>query len=421
MTQRIARAAITCAMILAMSTLPPVTRKRRIAIYAAVFFAFIDNFALLPVIGPRAQQLGGGPLLVGLAVAAYSLANLAFDPIGGALADRLGRRRVVIAALAISPAAILVYAFADSLPLFFLARVIHGATGGVLGASLFALLGDAAPVGERGRTLGRAGALIGVAAVLGPGVGALVSTLYGTTAVFIGVAVLIAVGFLAVLPLLPETLAPSDAGSTPGAWRRIVADPRLRAAFLAIFGLEVAVGTITGFIKDGLIVRALTEGRDQAGALRYAAGASGGLFSIFGAIAIAMMLSRFAGRVDRRGSLGVSLVGLAALAAALLLLAVSPGLQADVVAMLLYGVGYGLIFPAAAGAIAIASAPTERGRANGVFNLAFDLGISAGPILGGLLATLTAAAAVPVSPFVGGLLLVVAAAALLPVLGRARA
>ena len=99
----------------------------------------------------------------------------------------------------------------------------------------------------------------------------------------------------------------------------------------------------------------------------------------------------------------------------------SPGLQADIVAILLYGVGYGLIFPAAAGAIAIASAPTERGRANGVFNLSFDLGISAGPILGGLLATLTAGTVAPVSPFVGGLLLVIVAAALLPALGRSRA
>ena len=103
----IARAATTCAMIATMSNLPPVSRMRRAAIYAAVFFAFIDNFALLPVLGPRAQQLGGDPLLVGLAIAAYSLANLAFDPIGGALADRLGRRQVVIAALAMLVAALL--------------------------------------------------------------------------------------------------------------------------------------------------------------------------------------------------------------------------------------------------------------------------------------------------------------------------
>lgn len=403
-----------------MSSVPSLPRSRRAAIYAAIFFAFIDNFALLPVIGPRAQQLGADPLLVGIAVAAYSLANLAFDPIGGALADRLGRRRVVIAALAISPAAILVYALADSLPLFLAARVVHGATGGVLGASLFALLGDAAPLGERGRTLGRAGAIIGIAAVLGPGLGALVATISGTTAVFVGIAALIAIGLAAVLPLLPETLPRSSAPATPGVWRRILADPRVRAALLAIFGLEVAVGTITGFIKDGLIARALAEGRDEAGALRYAAGASGGLFSIFGAIAIAIMLSRISGRVDRRGSLGISLVGLAALGAALFILAVSPTLQTDIAAMLLYGVGYGLIFPAAAGAIAIASAPEERGRANGLFNLSFDIGISAGPIFGGLLATVTAASTAPISPFVGGFALVCAAAALLPVLGRAR-
>jgi MFS family permease len=136
----------------------PLSRRSRSAIYIAVFLTFIDNFALLPVIGPRAQELGGTPFLVGIAIAAYSLANLAFNLIGGALADRLGRRRVVVAALVISPLAIAVYALADSLPLFLTARVVHGASGGVLAAALFALLGDVAAPGERGKTLGRAGA-----------------------------------------------------------------------------------------------------------------------------------------------------------------------------------------------------------------------------------------------------------------------
>lgn len=397
---------------------PTLTRRSRAAIYAAIFLAFIDNFALLPVIGPRAQELGGTPLLVGIAIAAYSLANLAFDPIGGALADRLGRRRVVVAALIISPIAIAIYAFADSLPLFFLARLIHGASGGVLAAALFALLGDAAPIGERGRTLGRAGALIGIAAVFGPAGAALVSNIFGVNAVFLGVAALIAIGLAAVLPLLPETLVVTPATRSPsGTWRRILHEPRLRVALLAIFGLEAAVGTVTGFIKDGLIQRALDEGRSQEAALRYAAGASGGLFTIFGIIAIALMLSRVSRRVDQRGPFGISLVGLGALSAALALLAISPTITVDLVAMVLYGIGYGLIFPAAAGAIAIASAPEERGRANGAFNLSFDLGISAGPILGGLGATI----AIGVTPFAGGLALVLLSLALLPFAARGAA
>lgn len=394
---------------------PNLSRRSRAAIYIAIFLAFIDNFALLPVIGPRAQELGGTPLLVGIAIAAYSLANLAFNLIGGTLADRIGRRRVVVAALVISPAAIGIYALADSLPLFLLARVVHGASGGVLAAALFALLGDAAPFGERGRTLGRAGALIGIAAVVGPATAALVSNVFGVSAVFVGVAGFIAVGLAVVLPLLPETLVVTP-GTRPsvGAWRRILREPRVRVALIAIFGLQAAVGSVTGFIKDGLIQRALEEGRTQEEALRYAAGASGGLFTIFGIIAIALMLSRISTRVDKRGPFGISLIGLAALVGALTLLATSPTFTIDLVAMLLYGIGYGLIFPAAAGAIAIASAPEERGRANGAFNISFDLGISTGPILGGLIATVV----IGVSPFTGGLALVALSIALLPLAAR---
>jgi MFS family permease len=395
----------------------PLSRRSRSAIYIAVFLTFIDNFALLPVIGPRAQELGGTPFLVGIAIAAYSLANLAFNLIGGALADRLGRRRVVVAALVISPLAIGVYALADSLPLFLTARVVHGASGGVLAAALFALLGDVAAPGERGKTLGRAGALIGVAAVVGPAGAALVANAAGINAVFLGLALLIAGGLLAVLPLLPETFTPSVARiRTPGAWRRILGNRTMRVALVAIFGLEAAVGSITGFIKDGLFQRALEMGRDTEGALRYATSVSGGLFSIFGLVAIAIMLSRFAQRVDKRGPFGISLVGLGAILVALILLAVSPRLEVDLVAMILYGVGYGLIFPAAAGAVAMATEPGERGRASGAFNLSFDLGISAGPILGGTLTTLI----VGLTPFSGGLLLVAGALLLLPIVGRER-
>jgi MFS family permease len=100
----------------------------------------------------------------------------------------------------------------------------------------------------------------------------------------------------------------------------------------------------------------------------------------------------------------------------LALLAVSPTITVDLIAMVLYGIGYGLIFPAAAGAVAIATQPEERGRANGALNLSFDIGISAGPILGGLIATLF----VGVTAFAGGLTLVLGALILLPLVGRGR-
>jgi MFS family permease len=389
-------------------------RRARLAAYGAVFLAFFDNFALLPLIAPRAQELGADALGVGFAVASYSLVNLVLNLLGGSFTDRFGRRLVLLISLAVSPLCIAVYGLADSLPVFYAARIVHGAFGGFLTASLFALLADLAPEGERGRTIGRAGALIGAAAVVGPAASGLAARELGSTPVFLAVAAIIAIGLVIVRGAIPETLpAPARSGA-PGTWRRLLADPRLRVAYLAIFALEAGVGIITGFLKDGIVERQVAAGMDAERALRYATGAQGGLFSIFALVAIILMLSPIARRVDRRGALGLSLAGLALLGASTALMAVGGTIVTDSVAMVLYGTGFGLLFPAAAGIVGIAAVPAERGRAYGVFNFSFDAGLSAGPLLAGALAV----SALGIEPFLVATVLIVVVAVVLPLAGR---
>jgi MFS family permease len=139
---------------------------------------------------------------------------------------------------------------------------------------------------------------------------------------------------------------------------------------------------------------------------------SGLLFSLFGAVAIAVMLTPWAGKVDTQGPFRVCLVGLIAIAGALALLWGGSGVWIWV-AMVFYGVGYGLIFPAAAGAISIATAKEERGRGNGLFNFFFDLGLATGPVVAGIFAYASS-----VNPFVTGMGLVSLAAVGLVVVGR---
>ncbi|HET9498442.1 MAG TPA: MFS transporter [Candidatus Limnocylindria bacterium] len=393
-----------------------IPRRARLAAYAAVFLAFFDNFALLPLIAPRAQELGADALGVGVAVAAYSLTNLFLNLLGGSLADRVGRRRVLLVSLAVSPICIAIYGLADSLPVFLAARAVHGAFGGFLTASLFALLADLAPEGERGKTIGRAGALIGAAAVIGPAAAGVAARELGSGPVFLAVAAIIAVGLIVVRGAIPETLPPPARSGAPGTWRRLLADPRLRVAFLAIFALEAGVGVVTGFLKDGIVERQMAVGMDAERALRYATGAQGGLFSIFALVAVILMLSPIARRVDRRGAFGLSLAGLACLAASTAIMAVGGTLVTDSVAMVLYGVGFGLLFPAAAGMVGIAAPAPERGRAYGVFNFSFDAGLAAGPLLAGVLAVSTLA----VEPFITATALIVLVAVLIPLAARTR-
>jgi MFS family permease len=394
-----------------------IPRRARLAAYAAVFLAFFDNFALLPLIAPRALELGADALGVGVAVAAYSLANLFLNLVGGSLADRVGRRLVLLVSLAVAPICIAIYGLSDSLPVFLAARAVHGAFGGFLTASLFALLADMAPEGERGRTIGRAGALIGAAAVVGPAAAGLAARELGSGPVFLAVAAIIAIGLVLVRGAIPETLPRPARSGSPGTWRRLLTDPRLRVAYLAIFALEAGVGVITAFLKDGIVERQMAAGMDAERALRYATGAQGGLFSIFALVAVILMLSPIARRVDRRGALGLSVVGLACLSISTVVLAVGNSLTADSAAMVLYGIGFGLLFPAAAGMVGIAAPAPERGRAYGIFNFSFDAGLAAGPLVAGALAV----SALGLEPFLTATVLIAVVAMLIPVAARSRA
>ena len=392
-----------------------VSRRAALAAYFAVFLAFFDNFALLPLIGPRALELGADALGVGLIVAGYSLANLVLNLVGGSLTDRIGRRTVVLLSLAVAPACIAIYGLASDLSILFAARVIHGVFGGLLMAGLFAMLADVAPQGQRGRTIGRAGALIGLAAVIGPALAGLAATRFGPGPVFIGVAIVLAVGLLVIWRMVPETLPEAErVERAPGTWRRLLGDPRLRVAFVAIFGLEAAVGIVTGFVKDGIIERQLAAGMELERAIRYASGAQGGLFSVFALVAVLAMLSPIARRVDRKGPIGISIVGLLILAGSTAILAMSPTLETDLVAMLLYGLGFGLLFPAAAAGVGIAARASERGRAYGVFNLSFDAGLVVGPLVAGWIAV----SAFAISPFATATVGLLVVAVLIPLVAR---
>jgi len=391
--------------------LHPLNRRARVSIYAAVFLAFVDNFVLLPVIAPRAAELGGGSVGVGMAIAAYSFANLLFNLMGGFLADRFGRRRIVVWALVASPLAIGSYAWADSIGWFLTARLFHGASGGVLATSLMAMLGDTSTLGTRGKVFGQAGAIIGLAALFGPVAMVAIIALAGLPAVFLGLAALLAIGLVPLVPCLPDTLREKpNLGLTQG-WAKLLAEPRIRTALVAIFGLEAAVGIVAGFLRT--VLTAPRGFGEELGPVAVTT-QSGLLFSLFGAITIAVMLTPWAGKVDTQGPFRVCLVGLIAVAGALALLWGGSGVWVWA-AMVFYGVGYGLIFPAAAGAIAMATAKEERGRGNGLFNFFFDLGLVSGPVVAGIFAYTS-----NVNPFVTGLGLVGFAAVGLVVVGRGR-
>jgi MFS family permease len=118
--------------------------------------AFIDMLGLLmiiPLLPFYAKDLGAGGLVVGLLVSSFSVAQLVSAPLWGRFSDKYGRRPALLVGLGASAVAYVVFAYADSLWLLFLSRIVQGAGGGTVSV-IQAYVADATRPDDRAKSLG---------------------------------------------------------------------------------------------------------------------------------------------------------------------------------------------------------------------------------------------------------------------------
>jgi len=137
--------------------------------------AFIDMVGLLmviPILPFYAKSLGAGGLVVGLLVSSFAIAQLVSAPIWGRFSDRYGRRPALLVGLTAAAIAYVVFAFADSLWLLFLSRIVQGAGGGTVSV-IQAYVADATRPEDRAKSLGWLSAATNAGVALGPVLGGL--------------------------------------------------------------------------------------------------------------------------------------------------------------------------------------------------------------------------------------------------------
>jgi len=127
---------------------------------------------VIPLLPFYTVQLGGSGLIVGLLISSFSVAQLLSAPIWGRMSDRYGRRPALLVGLAASALAYIVFAFANSLWLLLLSRIVQGAGGGTTGV-IQAYVTDASEPENRARSLGWLSAATNLGVTIGPAIGAL--------------------------------------------------------------------------------------------------------------------------------------------------------------------------------------------------------------------------------------------------------
>jgi EmrB/QacA subfamily drug resistance transporter len=139
---------------------------------AATAMLMLDIAVVNTALSRIAEDLGTDLSGLQWIVDAYTLALASTVLTAGALADRLGRRRVFAVGLAVFTAASAVCAASGSIEMLIAARAVQGVGGAILFAVSLALLANAFP-GERERAgaLAAYGATIGASFAVGPAIG----------------------------------------------------------------------------------------------------------------------------------------------------------------------------------------------------------------------------------------------------------
>ncbi len=196
-----------------MSAPPPGRQPALGFVFVTVVLAVLGFGLLIPVLPELVKQFKGGNVAAGShsygwLVSSYALMQFVGSPILGSLSDRFGRRKVILIALAGSSIDYVVMALAPSLTILFLARMVGGATAGVI-ATANAYVADVTPPEKRAQAFGLIGAAFGLGFIIGPLVGGILGSIDLRLPFWVA-AGCSALNWLYGYFVLPESLAPEN-------------------------------------------------------------------------------------------------------------------------------------------------------------------------------------------------------------------
>lgn len=342
-----------------MAVRDPLFTRRFISLWLFQAATFFSAFQLLPVIPLRIVGLGGSKATAGLFLFVYTFASAFSAPVMGSIADRFGRRRMLVTASVLFVVFSLAYGVTPWLPVVLGIAVVHGSLWSSILAAAGALMTDFIPPARRTEGLAYWGLAPTAAIAVAPAAGLWVHTSFGWLALCVEIAALSALTavFATRLPA-GEIASPKTQLRASELWDWGVVTTSLSLA-VASFGY----GGITSYValfsrEQGIRPESL-------------------FFTVFAisTVVIRVFTSRLG---DRFGPNVLLYPAFVAMPASFFLLARSTTRVEMIVAATLFGFGLGTAFPAFMAFVVSNTGEDRRARTFGSVILAFDTGIGIG-------------------------------------------
>ena len=335
---------------------------RGIAILLAAMSAIgpfsIDTY--LPSFHEIGEKLHATPLEVQQTLSAYLFSFALMTLWHGAIADRFGRRKVILVALGLFALASAGCTLATRIEHLWFWRAMQGITAGAGIVLSRAIVRDLFDGSAAQRLMSQITMMFALAPAIAPVIGGWLQTLFGWRSVFAFLVLSTAALWLACWKLLPETLPPEKRQSLRPAylgatyWKVLTSPPFL----LACAALSMNFGGFFLYILSAPVFLMKHLGVPETGFLWLFGPAMSGL------VCGSWLSGRLAGRVSlpRTIGLGYAVMGTAAAINLTVNLALPPGLPWSVAPIFVYTMGMSLAMPCLT-IFALDPFPAQRGLA----------------------------------------------------------
>ncbi len=364
----------------------PTSTDRRLMYYISLlgFFAiFSTTISKNPVLPLFMQSIGSSDAVIGLISAISPFAGILFSFPVGVLSDRLGRRRLLIAAGAIFLIAPLLYIFIDQ-PLWMIPiRFFHGTATAILGPVISAIIVERF-FDRKGEMLGKYASSTLIGRTLAPITGGVILSFFSAYPGLFRFQIVYVAAALAAVPVFVMTLFYREKSDRPlkvitlsvfkESFVNFFSHRRLRGIALVDMATYFAFGTFETFLPIFLASRGVDP---------YQTG-------IIFAVQVLMIATTkpvfgwIADRIDKRIQIciGLLLSGIAIAAIPL-----SSSFPHFIVISIGAGLGISLSTVATSAYVADLAKKEEIGASMGALSSTMDIGHSTGPLVTGMIIT----------------------------------
>ena len=220
----------------------------------ASFIDSVGGFILFPFFTLYiTQKFGVGMTTVGMIFGAFAVTSMVGSTIGGALADRLGRKPLILFGLVVSAVSSLWLGLVNELGLFFAGAIFVGLFTNIGGPARQAMIADILPEEQRAQGFGLFRVVVNLAAAIGPAIGGFLASQSYLSLFLTDAAISIFVAILLFI-ILPETRIArkskeeESVGQTFGGYGTV-----LRDKFFMFFWLASALSTLVYIQMNGTL------------------------------------------------------------------------------------------------------------------------------------------------------------------------